>query len=102
MPAQLGQYVTQFPGETVDDLLLAIRDRATRAVVRPARARVPAEVYGLQSIYSWLLPFQSVPLVKRARAKLLHRARAVIARRAAEESAAAPIEQAPELVAGTE
>ena len=102
MPAQLGQYVTQFPGETVDDLLLAIRHRTTRAVVRPVRVRVPAQVYGLQSIYSWLLPFQGLPLVKRARTRLLHRARAVIARGAAEERSSERTEPAPELVAGTE
>lgn len=99
MPAQLGQYVTRFPGETVDDLLRAIRERTTRAVARPARARVPAEVYGLQSIYSWLLPFQRLPLVRRARTKLLHRARAVIARRGGERASQNQGERAPELAA---
>jgi predicted metal-dependent phosphoesterase TrpH len=88
MPAQLGQYVTQFPGESTDDLIRAIRERTTRAVARPTQARVPAQVYGLQSIYSWLLPFRRLPLVGRVRTKLLHRARAVIAERAAVESVA--------------
>lgn len=86
MPAQLGQYVTQFPGETTDDLIRAIRERTTRAIARPKQARVPAQVYGLQSIYSWLLPFRRLPLVNGARAKLLRRARGVIAERGAAEA----------------
>lgn len=88
MPAQLGQYVTQFPGETTDDLIRAIRERTTLAIARPPRARVPAQVYGLQSIYSWLLPFRRLPLVPKARAGLLRRARGVIAARGAAESEA--------------
>jgi lauroyl/myristoyl acyltransferase/predicted metal-dependent phosphoesterase TrpH len=97
MPKQLGQYVTQFPGESVDDLLAAIQARTTRAIARPARAQVPAQVYGLQSIYSWLLPFQRLPLVKRARAGLLHRARAIIAQREAADAEADRVEIASEL-----
>ena len=86
MPSQLGRYVTRFPGETADDLIAAIRDRATTAVARAPRAKVPAQVYGLQSIYSWLLPFQLLPFVKPARRKLLHRARAIIASHATNDS----------------
>jgi predicted metal-dependent phosphoesterase TrpH/lauroyl/myristoyl acyltransferase len=95
MPTQLGRYVTQFPGETTDDLIAAIRERTTKAVARPARAKVPAQVHGLQSIYSWLLPFRRLPRVEQARTKLLHRARAVIANSAHNEAAAELPEAAP-------
>ncbi len=101
MPSQLGQYVTQFPGETREDLIRAIHERTTRAIARPARARVPAQVYGLQSIYSWLLPFNRLPFVKKARTQLLHRARAVIAEREADVAPITQIEPSQESVAAT-
>jgi len=74
-PGQLGGHVTVFPGETVDDLARAIRERRTRAVTTPVAAAVPVSVYLIQSIYSWLLPFRAVPGVEPLRAQLLEEAR---------------------------
>ena len=90
MPTQLGKYVTQFPGATTADLVTAIRERSTRPVTRETRAAVPVQVYGLQSLYSWLLPFRGLPAVPGLRRRLLDRARAAIAAseaRAAQRSA---------------
>jgi hypothetical protein len=74
-PGQLGGHVTVFPGETVGDLVRAIRERRTRAVSSAAGAAVPAKVYAVQSLYSWLLPFRALPGVEPLRERLLARAR---------------------------
>jgi lauroyl/myristoyl acyltransferase len=70
-PGQLGQHVVMFPGETPEDLFAALRSRTTRAVTRPAGASPPRELYLLQAVYSWLLPFNGRPLVARARGRVL-------------------------------
>ncbi|MFN8590000.1 MAG: PHP-associated domain-containing protein [Thermomicrobiales bacterium] len=75
-PGQIGAHATRFPGETVEDLLLAIRERRTVAVTLPRAATIPRHVYALQSLYSWLLPFRAVPGVTPVRRWLMHRARA--------------------------
>jgi hypothetical protein len=75
-PGQIGGHATLFPGETVEDLLLALRGRRTRAVTLPRAGRIPRGVYAMQSVYSWLLPFRGVPGVPALRAGLLRRARA--------------------------
>jgi lauroyl/myristoyl acyltransferase/predicted metal-dependent phosphoesterase TrpH len=77
-PGQIGQQATLFPGETVDDLVAAIRDRQTRAVSLPATVSIPRRVYALQSLYSWLFPFRALPGVPAIRGSLR-----TLARRAA-------------------
>lgn len=84
VPDQLGKHVTLFPGETVDDLVEAIRTRTTRGVTRPIQSRVPLSVYAMQSIYSWMLPFRAVPWVAQTRQRIL-----MVARKAAMESSSA-------------
>ena len=79
-PGQIGGHATLFPGETVEDLLHALRGRRTRAVTLPRPGRVPRRVYAMQSLYSWLLPFPAVPGVPTIRAALLRRARAAAQR----------------------
>ncbi|HEX7101829.1 MAG TPA: PHP-associated domain-containing protein [Nitrolancea sp.] len=74
-PTQLGRFATEFPGESIDDLIQAIHDRTTRAVKRPIECRPPLKVYALQSAYSWLLPFRDRPGVARIRHRLLRVAR---------------------------
>ncbi|MGA7672326.1 MAG: PHP-associated domain-containing protein, partial [Nitrolancea sp.] len=81
LPDQLGKHVTLYPGETVGDLVQAIRCRSTEGTVRDVRCRPPLTVYALQSIYSWLLPFRSITSVERTRQRLL-----MLARRKALES----------------
>lgn len=71
MPAQLGRHATEFDGTTVEDLVAAIRGRRTRPVSSPARVRPPARLYLLQTVYSWLLPFQAVRAVRTARNRVL-------------------------------
>ena len=75
LPDQLGKHVTLFAGETVGDLVQAIRSRTTEGVVRPISCRPPVSVYALQSVYSWLLPFRRIPSVERTRQRLLMTAR---------------------------
>ena len=75
MPDQIGEHVTLFPGETVDDLVTAIRERKTRAVSLPITGTIPRRVYAMQSLYSWLLPFRALPGVPAMRASLLKQAR---------------------------
>jgi hypothetical protein len=74
-PGQIGAHATLFPGETVEDLLIALRERQTRAVSLPRGARIPKSVYAMQTAYSWLFPFRGLPGVAAARAALLRRAR---------------------------
>lgn len=74
-PGQIGEHVTLFPGDSVDDLVLAIRERRTRAVSLPTTSSIPRQVYVLQSLYSWLLPLRGVAGVSAVRAALLKRAR---------------------------
>jgi len=75
-PGQIGGHATLFPGETVEDLLLALRGRHTRAITLPRPVRISRGVYAMQSVYSWLLPLRAVPGVPAMRAGLLRRARA--------------------------
>lgn len=75
LPDQLGKHVTLFPGETIGDLVQAIRSRTTEGVVRPVKSRPPLSVYAMQSIYSWMLPFRAIPQVARLRQRLLMAAR---------------------------
>src|SRR6185437_296204 len=75
IPDQLGRYVTQFPGESIQHLVSAIRGRTTRGVKRPVECRPPLSVYALQSIYSWLLPFRDLPNVAGVRERVLMAAR---------------------------
>lgn len=75
LPDQLGRHVTLFPGETVEDLVRAIHSRTTEGVTRPVKSRPPLTVYAMQSIYSWMLPFRSVPRVARMRERILMAAR---------------------------
>lgn len=75
-PDQLGRHMTMFPGSTVADLRIALRDKTTQAVSRPAGPRLPALVYVLQCLYSWLFPFRGNQTIARMRAALLLRARA--------------------------
>lgn len=77
-PHQLGAQATLFPGETVDDLLRAIRERRTGAVVLHQPEALPRSVHLLQSAYSWLLPFRALPGVPVLRAALRDRARAAV------------------------
>jgi hypothetical protein len=79
-PGQIGGHATLFPGETVEDLLAAIKQRRTRAVTLPRPGRIPRAVYLMQSLYSWLLPLRSIPGVTRTRVWLLRRARAMAQR----------------------
>jgi KDO2-lipid IV(A) lauroyltransferase len=79
-PGQLGFNATLFPGETVEDLLVAIRERRTWAVTLPRQGRIPGSVYAMQSLYSWLLPVRGIPGVPATRAALLRRARAAAQR----------------------
>jgi lauroyl/myristoyl acyltransferase len=79
-PGQIGGHATIFPGETVDDLLSAVRGRHTRAVTLPRPVRIPRSVYVMQSVYSWLLPFRGMPGVPATRTELLRRARAAAQR----------------------
>ena len=74
-PGQIGGHATIFPGETVEDLVVALRGRRTRAVTLPRPGRIPRGVYAMQSVYSWLLPFRAVPGVSAMRGQLLRRAR---------------------------
>jgi lauroyl/myristoyl acyltransferase/predicted metal-dependent phosphoesterase TrpH len=74
-PGQIGAQATLFPGESVEDLLTALRERSTQAVALPRPTRVPGSVHLLQSLYSWLLPFRALPGVGPARAAILRRAR---------------------------
>jgi lauroyl/myristoyl acyltransferase/predicted metal-dependent phosphoesterase TrpH len=75
IPGQIGAQATLFPGSTAEDLVKAIRERRTIAVERPQRVRVPGSVPLLQSAYSWLLPFRSLPGVEEVRESMLRRAR---------------------------
>ncbi len=75
LPDQLGKHVTLFPGETVEDLVQAIRSRTTEGVIRPVKSRPPLTVYAMQSIYSWMLPFRSIPRVAAMRERILMTAR---------------------------
>ena len=68
-PGQIGGHATLFPGETVEDLLQALGQRRTRAVSLPREGRIPGAVYALQSLYSWLFPFQRLPGVAAVRAR---------------------------------
>ena len=79
-PGQIGANATLFPGETVEDLLHALRDRRTRAVALPRPGRIPGSVYAMQSLYSWLLPVRGLPGVSAMRTVLLRRARAAAQR----------------------
>ena len=79
-PGQIGGHATLFPGETVEDLLLALRERRTRAVTLSRPGRIPKGVYAMQSVYSWLLPFHGLPGIPAVRAGLLRRARAAAQR----------------------
>jgi hypothetical protein len=79
-PGQIGAHATLFPGETVEDLLRALRDRRTRAVALPRPGRIPGSVYAMQSLYSWLLPVRGFPGVPAMRTVLLRRARAAAQR----------------------
>jgi hypothetical protein len=79
-PGQIGGHATLFPGETVEDLLRALRDRRTRAVALPRPGRIPGSVYAMQSLYSWLLPVRGIPGVPAMRTVLLRRARAAAQR----------------------
>jgi lauroyl/myristoyl acyltransferase len=75
-PGQIGGHATLFPGETVEDLLVALRGRCTRAVTLPRPGHIPRGVHAMQSVYSWLFPFRAVPGVPTVRRELLRRARA--------------------------
>jgi hypothetical protein len=75
-PGQIGSHATLFPGETVEDLLHALRHRRTQAVALPRPGRIPGTVYAMQSLYSWLMPVRGLPGVPALRAVLLRRARA--------------------------
>jgi predicted metal-dependent phosphoesterase TrpH len=75
-PAQLGRYVTCFPGHSVDHLVKAIHERTTRGVTRPVACRLPLSVYALQSLFAWLLPYRDRPSIASIRARLLTAARA--------------------------
>jgi hypothetical protein len=79
-PGQIGAHATLFPGETVEDLLCALRNRRTRAVALPRLGRIPGSVYAMQSLYSWLLPVRGLPGVPAMRTVLLRRARAAAQR----------------------
>lgn len=79
-PGQIGAQATLFPGETIDDLLAAIRQRQTRAVVLHRPESMPRGVHLLQTAYSWLLPFRAFPGVPLLRAAILRRARAAAQR----------------------
>lgn len=79
-PGQIGAQATLFPGETIDDLHQAIRQRQTRAVALHQPTSMPRGVHLLQSAYSWLLPFRAIPGVALARAAILRRARAAAQR----------------------
>ena len=78
MPAQLGRFATEFPGESVEDFVRAIHNRTTRAVTRPKECRPPLKVYAIQSAYSWLLPFRGHASVERLRQRLLQMARTAV------------------------
>ncbi len=102
IPDQLGKHVTLFEGHTVEDLVHAIEERTTQGVVRPVEAHVPLSVYAMQSIYSWMLPFKSIPWVARTRERILMAARkkAMLSskvRRRAPKSVSLPTDQAPVL-----
>jgi len=77
-PGQLGSQATRFPGETVEHLLQAIRERRTSAAILHKPAALPRRVHLLQSAYSWLLPFRALPGVPAIRAALRDRARAAV------------------------
>jgi hypothetical protein len=79
-PGQIGAHATLFPGETIEDLLRALRERRTRAVALPRPGRIPGSVYAMQSLYSWLLPVRGLPGVPAMRAVLLRQARAAAQR----------------------
>jgi hypothetical protein len=79
-PGQIGAQATLYPGESVDDLLMAIRQRQTSAVTLHRPGSMPSSVHLLQSAYSWLLPFQGIPGVPLVRSVILRRARAAAQR----------------------
>ncbi len=70
-PSQMGRHVTLFPGTGAQDLLRAIRERSTVAVSRPIHAAVRPELYVLQCVYSWMLPYAARPGIRRLRAAVL-------------------------------
>ena len=74
-PGQIGEHATLFPGETAEDLVVALRERRTRAVTLPRAGGVPRRVYVMQSLYSWLLPVRWIPGVPAVRSGLLRGAR---------------------------
>lgn len=92
-PAQLGRYVTRFPGRSVDDLVTAIHERTTHGVTRPVDCRLPLSVYALQSLFAWLLPYRDRPSIAALRARLLEAAR--IRTGAKPSGAASPISPRP-------
>jgi lauroyl/myristoyl acyltransferase/predicted metal-dependent phosphoesterase TrpH len=89
-PGQIGEHLTLFPGETVADLVAAIRERRTRAVSLPARIAIPRRVYAMQSLYSWLFPFRAWSGVPAVRTGLLKRARRAVSERSSFDSPSAP------------
>ncbi len=74
-PEQLGQHVTIFPGESVDDLVAALRARTTRSATRAVGSRPALATYARQSLYSWLFPFRRNARVAALRCRLLRTAR---------------------------
>jgi predicted metal-dependent phosphoesterase TrpH len=81
-PGQIGANATLVPGETAEDLVVAVRQRRTRAVSLPRAGSIPRSVYAAQSLYSWLLPFRRFPGVEAVRALLLRQARTTAQRSA--------------------
>lgn len=95
-PGQIGTHATLFPGESVDDLLEALRMRHTRAVVLPRAAqRIPTSVHIWQAAYSWLLPFRGWPGVAPTRAAILRRARSAAQRGEHRRGVGTPATAAP-------
>jgi lauroyl/myristoyl acyltransferase/predicted metal-dependent phosphoesterase TrpH len=92
-PGQIGGNATLFPGESVEDLIEAIRRRQTRAVALPRASQIPRRVHLLQSLYSWLLPLRWIPGVAPVRAAMLHRAR-VTAQRGGRKRSIGPSDRA--------
>jgi lauroyl/myristoyl acyltransferase/predicted metal-dependent phosphoesterase TrpH len=79
-PGQIGEHGTLFPGETVDDLIRAVRERRTRAISLTHHGHIPRAVYAMQTLYSWLFPLRRAPGVSMIRANVLRRARAAAQR----------------------
>jgi hypothetical protein len=79
-PGQIGAHATLFPGETVNDLLTALRERRTQAVSLPRAGHIPRSVHAMQSLYSWLYTFRAIPGIPATRATLLRRARSAAQR----------------------